>query len=134
MMNKYMFSKDRDGYVLLLSVLIFTAIGVLVAVATLQFGMYSSGNSLDLINSNKAKALANGCAEEALLDIQQNTSFSGTVSESLYDGTCEYVVVDSGSGKIINVEAEVNGVFRKILIEVDQLSPSINVSAWQEIN
>lgn len=133
-MNMIDGQNNREGYVLLLSVLVLTAIGVLVSVATLRFGIYSSGNSLDLINSNKAKGVVNACGEEALLAIQQNLSFTGTVFLNLYDGTCEYVVSDAGSGKNILVEAEVNGVFRKLEIEVDQLTPNINVASWQEIN
>lgn len=122
----------ENGYVLLLSVLVLTGMGVLVAVGTLTMGIFSSSNSYDLILSNKSKSVVNGCVEDVLYLISGNNAFTGSGTASYVDGDCNYTVVNFGSGKSIEAEVVVGDVYRKVVIEVDQLTPSINVSSWQE--
>jgi prepilin-type N-terminal cleavage/methylation domain-containing protein len=70
--------KNSTGYVALITVLVLGAVGAAVAATLVLLGLSSSRTSFALEQSNQAKALANACAEEALQQIRDSSSFTGS--------------------------------------------------------
>lgn len=126
--------KKESGYITLLSTLFLIAIGGVVAGSIILLGLGFSKTSFALYQSNEAKALANACAEEALQKIQESTPFSGSATITLGDGTCTYTVTKlTGSNRTITTSGTVGTIIRKVSISIDQLSPNINITSWQEV-
>ena len=127
-------SKTDRGYMTLISVLIVGAVGVAVAVSLVLLGLSSSRASFSLEQSNQTKALANACAEEALQQIRDLTSFSGTDSLTLGQGSCTYTVTTgSGENRTIEASGNVDTIARRVKITIDQINPNINITSWQEV-
>lgn len=124
----------QRGYIALITVLVTGAIGAAIAVSLLLLGLGSSRTSFSLEQSNQAKALANACAEEALQQIRDSVPFEGTGSLTLGQGTCSYTVTKlTGQNRTIIATGTVGIVVRKVSIALDQITPSINITSWQEV-
>ncbi len=127
-------SNSQKGYIVLITVLVIGAVGMAIAVAVLWLGLGSSKSSFSLEQSSQAKALANACSEEALQQIRDSTSFTGTGNLSLGQGTCAYTVTnDGGQNRTITAIGLVGTVVRKVKITIDAINPNINVTSWQEV-
>jgi hypothetical protein len=119
--------------VALLSALIITFIGIAVGTSLVLSGLGSSRTSFASEQSNQAKGLANACAEEALQLIHDNTSFTGSGSLSMGQGSCAYTVSSGGGqNRTIAVSGTVSGVVRRASLSITQITPTIVVSSWQE--
>ncbi len=126
--------KGQSGYIVLISVLIIGAVGVAVAVAVLWLGLGDSKGSFALEQSNQAKSLANACSDEALQQIRDSTSYTGTGNLTLGQGTCTYTVTNTGgTSRTITSTGTVGTVVRKVKITIDTINPSINVTSWKEV-
>ena len=125
----------KKGYITLLMVIIVGAIGVATGVSLLLLGVGSSRASLSLDKSNQAKALANACAEQALDQIRTSPAFSGSASLTLGQGACSYTVTNlGGENRLINASGAVDEVLRKVKINLNQITPKINLTSWQEVS
>lgn len=126
--------KNPKGYIALITVLVIGAVGVAMAISVLWLGLGWSQSSFSLLQSNQAKALANACSEEALQQIRDSTSFTGTGSLTLGQGTCSYTVTSGGAqNRTVTATGTVGTVVRKLKINLDKINPSINVTSWQEV-
>jgi uncharacterized protein (UPF0333 family) len=131
--NKKFFNKKK-GFVTMFSVLIFGTVALAIASSVLLLGLGASKTGFVIEESAKAKSLANLCAEASLQEIRNLTSFVGTNTISVGSNSCTYTVVDNGvENRTINVDGVVGTVVRKILITIDQINPSINITSWQEV-
>lgn len=127
-------NKKRGGYIILVSVLVVGAVGIVIGISLILLGLGSSRTSLALEQSNQAKALANACAERALQQIRDSTSFEGTGNLNLGQGSCTYAVTKlSGENRIVTASGVVGTVIRKVRITIDSIYPQIKVSSWQEV-
>ena len=127
--------QSQKGFVVLLSVLILTVVGMALLSSLLVFGIINIQSSLSLEQSGQARALANACAEEALQQINDSVSFSGSGNLSLSTGTCNYTVIHlSGSNREIESVGTVDSVVRKVLVTLDQINPNIQMTSWQEVS
>lgn len=126
--------KYQKGYIALITVLVTGAVGVAIAISLLLLGLGSSRTSFSLEQSNQAKALANACSEEALQQIRDSTSFEGTGGLTLGQGTCTYTVTKlTGQNRTITASGTVGTIIRKVSIALDKITPSINITSWQEV-
>ena len=133
MINKF-YNKTASGFITLLAVLIVGIVGTAIAVSLVLLGLGASRSSFAIEQSNQAKGLANACAEEALQQIRDLTSFTGTGNLTLGQGTCTYTVTNTGgSNRTITASGTVGTIVRKISISITAIMPSIVVSSWQEV-
>lgn len=131
---KSYYLQPEKGYITLLSTLFLVTIGGVVAGSLILLGLGFSRTSLALDQSNQAKALANACAEEALQQIRSLTSFTGTGSLTLGQGSCSYSVTSGGGeNRTITASGSVGTIVRKIAITVTAITPNITVASWQEV-
>ena len=124
----------QKGYIALITVLVTGAVGVAIAVSVLWLGLGSSKTSFSMEQSNQAKALANACSEEALQQIRDSTPFTGSGNLTFGQGTCSYTVTSQGGqNRTITASASVGTIVRKVKITIDKITPSINITSWQEV-
>lgn len=122
------------GYVTLITVLVIGVIGVAISISLLLLGLGSSRTSFALEQSNQAKALTNACTEEALQQIRDSTPFEGTRNLTLDQGTCTYTVTKlAGQNRTITATGTAGTIVRKASITLDKITPSINITSWQEV-
>ncbi len=124
----------QGGYVALLTVLIVGAAATAIALVLLANGADSQRAALVNQQSKQARALAVACGEEALQQIHDNTSFSGSNNLSLGQGSCTYTVAVSGTTRTVTVTGTVGNVVRKLQVGVTINASSISVTSWQEVS
>ena len=125
---------NKKGYITLITVLVTGAVGVAIAVSLLLLGLGSSRTSFALEQHNQSKALANACAEEALQQIRDATSFTGTGNLSFGQGTCAYTVTnDGGENRTVTASGAVGSVVRKVKIIINAINPEISLTSWQDV-
>jgi len=124
----------EDGYAALLGVLVIGAVTALATVSILLSGMQSSRTSFAFQQSVQAQSLADACAEEALQQVRDESSYIGSDSLSFEAGSCSYSVgFGGGQNRTITAEGIVDSIIRKIEISVSQINPEITVDSWQEV-
>lgn len=125
--------KKQNGYIILLSVMLIGAVSVTIAVSLLAMGIGSGQSSLSLQRSKQAKAMAQSCMDEALYNIYQNNSYTGTASTTIAGLTCNFTVTNTGgSNRRVDAWSNIYGVVQKTRVELDSVSP-INITSWQEM-
>lgn len=125
----------KKGYITLLMVIIVGAVGVLTSISLLLLSVGSSRTSLSFDKSNQAKALVNACAEAALDQIRSSPAFSGSASLTFGQGSCSYTVTNlGGENRLVNASSTVGEVLRKVKITLNQITPKINLTSWQEVS
>ncbi len=136
---------SRSGFVALLSVIIMSAV-VLVMIFTLGTGVFFSRFSV-LENENKriSSGLAEACANTAILKIAQNDSYAPAVggecvSVSDTCGASDAIMICqicsvhlSGSIYTVRSRAEYKGSFTTLQVQGVMGPASFTLSAWSEI-
>lgn len=127
------YNRETSGYITLVSVLVVGVISVAITVSILLLGVGSSQTSFVDERSNQAKGVVNACIEEALQQIHDSLSFTGSGTLTLGQGTCGYSVInEGGSNRTIISSSTVDTVVRKVTVQINQLNPTIQISSWQE--
>jgi hypothetical protein len=122
------------GFITLVSVLVIGAVGVAITASIILLGLGSSRTSFAVEQSSQAKALTNACAEEALQQIRDLTSFTGSGNLILGQGTCSYTVTSQGGqNRTIIASGTVGTIVRKTTVIIDKINPTIQVVSWQEV-
>lgn len=131
-MRLYMYN-TQSGYIALISVLVVGAVGMSITVSLLLLGVQSTNTTLVTQQHTYAKALADACAEEALQEIRDSTSFTGSGNITLGQGTCSYTVTDQGGqNRTVTASGEVGAITRKVEVIIDSINPTIEIVSWEE--
>lgn len=127
-------SNLQQGFVTLMSVIIVGSIGLVLAGLLYTSSIWVIKTSGDDANSAQARKAADACVEIALQSIHDNNSFTGNGTSTLASATCTYLVTNlGGNNRSINATGTISSIFRKNSVSINALSPSINVSNWQEV-
>lgn len=125
----------QSGYVALMTVLIVGAIATTTALTLLVTSADGQRSALVTQQSKQARVLAIACGEEALQVMHDNTSYTGTDTLALGQGTCSYTVSSTGvSTRSILVTATVGNISRKLQINATIELLNISITSWQEIS
>lgn len=124
--------KSQRGYVALFSVIAITSALTAAMFGVATSGFYSRFNVLASEHKEASMALAEGCAQAAILYLSQDASYQGAEEMSIADHTCqiESVVLDSDEF-VIKVSSDVKNAVSKIVVRVD--STDLSVLAWSEV-
>lgn len=130
----------QQGYIMLISVIIVAAVALAVAVAVVLLGVGATRNSQTVQQSNQALAMANYCAETAIINLQNKLSYgNGTlVVDTLTDpddnATCTIAVLGNGNqNRTIQVSGTAGSYRRNIQVGILRVRPQIQISSWQEV-
>lgn len=124
--------RRSDGYVALLAVLIVGAASLTIATTLLLTGTDSQRYTLIFQQSAQARVAADACVEEALQQMHDNTSYTGTAGLSFSPGSCSYTVTNTGgNNRTINASGTVGNTIRKLQVTAT-IGSSIAIVSWQE--
>lgn len=125
-------NKNKNGYALLLSVIVIGAIGLLVSVFMLSHSVSSGQTFIVQRSGTKASLYAEACAESALQEIRDTTSFVGSNSISFSDGSCQYQITSlGGQNRQIVATGAVAQSIKTVTILLSKINPDIVVDSWE---
>ena len=96
------YSNKRGGYVLLVIVLIMGAILSVISISTALMSLSNIENVNLLLKHQQLNIAVAGCAEEALLHLRRDDSYTGEVLNTDL-GTCEIVVTGALNNRTVAI-------------------------------
>ena len=78
----------QEGYIVLMSVILISAIGAAIAVSLILLGLANGQTNFTHRQSLQANALAGACAESALNSLRQDVAYAGGEVLNLGAGNC----------------------------------------------
>lgn len=119
--------QGQGGYIALISVLITSALILLIGVGGSMRGVDAAAITMGEGAALRAELLAESCVEEALVRLRANFGYAGNETIMIGSGgTCDMLSV-TGSGntdRTILVRASDNGYVRTLRVEVAELFPT----------
>lgn len=130
--------KINNGYIALMSVLIFGAVSLAIIISVVLLGLSSARTSFSYDQSIQAEVLATACVEEGMQYIADTLLFNGSSTLALGFGTCNYnttsTTTQNGENIIIKSTGLSGSAMRKIKVIISTTTPSIIMSSWQEVD
>jgi len=128
--------KHQQAYIALITIIIISAVTLLIAASTSLFGISETDMGLIEDQSTQSYYLANACVEYALERLKNNINYTGNETLDIDDGSC-YVYLPEGSGnenRTVRVTGTLANKTRKLKIIIEEINPSIIISSWQEVS
>lgn len=123
------------GLIALITVLIISSVVLLTALSTNLLGISEAQMGLKKQKTSQAFYLATACAEDALLRLQNNFTYTLTIPETvvLNGGSCDIISVTGTIQKEVRTEATVDNKTRRIKILVSSPAGHLVIDFWQEV-
>ena len=122
---------SRPGALLLMTVLVVGSVSLAVAlsialrgIGELQMG-YSENQTLETL------AIADGCAQEALIRISLDRTYSGGTL-SVGDGSCTFTVTSQGTESTIAATATLDRWTRKFTVRTNRIKGHPSILNWEQ--
>lgn len=125
---------ESHGFIALTSVLIIESLILVIAVGVLTRSITGTNISLAEQQSHRALALANICAETALLKLESVLNYSGNETITVGSDSCNIATI-TGSGnsnRTVQASSTISGYVRKTQVQVSTISPIMQISSWTE--
>lgn len=137
MCAKNNFPTSQAGFIALLSVVLAGALVLTISIGISLRSVGSAQMSIGQEQSHRALALADLCAEQALMKLESVLDYAGEPGAPIMiDGeSCEILAVE-GSGnfnRTVKTQSAVSGYTKKIRIQVSQVSPIMQIASWEEV-
>ena len=129
---RYEIRNKNNGFIALISVIVVSAILLLIAV-TLSFSQfYDRYNILESEYKERSASLAEACVDSALLELANNINYLGDATTTIGANKC-YVgnVTTSGPNKIFKTRATYQNSYTDLKIVID--SSTFSIQSWEEI-
>jgi hypothetical protein len=128
------YSSDQSGFATLLIVWMIVLGASIILISTLSSRTLRYSTFDAQKNSKIAQGLARSCTEAALLEIKNNTAYTGTQVLAIAGNSCSFSVVNGGSGnlKTITSTSTVVQAKRSTVTNLTALSPSLVVGSFAE--
>lgn len=126
----------KDGYILLISVLIVGAISSAILSSVLLLGISMNQVSLSVLQANQALALAQGCAEYGLLHLRQSPSYAGNEFLTIGGQQCEILPIGGigNNNRVLCTEGVMGDSVRRLEIVINSVLPRTTIYSWQEVS
>lgn len=127
---------NQKGFVALISILIIGAIVLTISIGLSLRSIGETNMSLGEQESHRALALANLCAEQALMKLENTLNYAGGEPVTIGSKSCDILTI-SGSGnfnRTIKTQSVVSGYTKKVRVEVSQISPTMQITSWEEVS
>lgn len=127
--------QTRSAYIALISVLIIGAVILVISIGVASRSISETQMSFSEQQSHKALALANLCAEHALLKLGKSLDYTGGELITVDEESCDVLAVQgSGSAnRTIKAQSIVSGYIKKVKVEVLEVLPVIQIASWEEV-
>jgi len=129
------YSLAEQGYIALISVIIISALIVIIASSANLISISESSMGLKERQSWEAFYLANACGEEALIKLKESLKYKGNETFVFDNGSCEISGATGGgnTNRRIIASGSAYNMVRKIKIEINQVNPEMDIESWLEI-
>ena len=133
-------NKNEKGFVALITAIVFSAILMTIAISLNQIGFLTRGETADAEYKDRSTALAEGCADVALLKLANDITYAGNESGiAIGSDVCSIGSVGpdplDAANKIINTSAVypagTNGAVTRLQIKIN--INSLSVVSWNEV-
>lgn len=127
--------EDKNGYIALISVLIISAIVVLIATSASLLSISESDMALQENQARESFYVADFCSEYALMKLESVLSYSGNEAVTIGEDSCLIRPI-SGSGnfnRVVETQSVFSDQIRKTRIEISQISSVMQISSWQQV-
>jgi hypothetical protein len=133
--NKKVYLPNRQGYVLLYSVVILGMVVLAMALYLSWLAVFSLQEKNESRDSKIAQSLADTCAQSALMALWNNAGAGGATRNNLFGGTgdCSYAISGSGENRTIDSTGVINNVTRKTKVLVNSVTNAITYTSWREV-
>ncbi len=126
------FSKNHKGFTVMIVVIVLSAAALLVALTAAGRGLDETQISLRERLSRATFVAAEGCLEDALLQLNQNHNYAGGAL-ALSGVSCTITVSGSGTTRLVNVAAtHPNSTASHLQADADW-SAGFKAMAWREM-
>lgn len=123
-----------NGFVTLTAVIIIGALLVIMSVGLLQSGVAGARVGIAREAGLRARLAADACAERALQEIRNDTSFTGSATLTVGGVDCSYTVTSQGGqNRTIQASATAGAATRRVMIRISEINPLIVVDQWEEV-
>ena len=119
-----------EGFIALISAIIISAILLLVATTGSLSGFYSRFNILDAELKERSVALAEACADHALLRLANDITYTGNETVVVGAQSCTIGTVSGSSQKTFKTQGIFKNFYTNLQITVDVTT--LAVISWQE--
>lgn len=129
----------QKGFIAFTSILVISVVILSIAVSTSLLGIQEADTSLVVKKGLETLTIAESCAEEALIRLKDNQTYTGTGATPLPvgNGSCTIEITGVGQNFIATTSATLQGppMYRKkVQITIKKGGNSIAVSDWREID
>ena len=130
-----MYKKNvQSGFIVMVSVLIVGSVALSIALTIVFVNINAGKNILLIQDSDQARMMANTCSEIALQELVMDNNISGGDTLTFAEGNCVYNISHgSGETRIIESIGQVKNNVRREKININSLTPEINIISWQEV-
>lgn len=128
-------TKKRKGYIAIMTILIVSAVVLIMVITSVYISITQGMNSLLYSNYLESESLASACSEDALIKLKNNQSYAGNETINLGHGQCQIYPIENlgGESRTIKTVGTVNQTTKKIKIQISQITPTIIITSWQEV-
>jgi len=128
MMNLF----SQKGFIALITILIISAICVMVGLTLTLESITEMKMSLEEVWGSQAYYLANYCVEEALMKLKEDDSYRGDEIINIDEGNCHILPIEGNW--IIKVIANVANHTKKLKVVVSEIYPEMVIDSWEEVS
>lgn len=117
----------------LITLLVIVAVGLIVTSSAVVVAVTNSQTTSQLSRSDEVLAVAEAGAEEAILRILRNPSYSGGTM-TVGSGTATMAVTGTGgTTPVITSKGQVGSIIRTVQVQTNWTNSVLTVTSWQEI-
>lgn len=119
------------GFIALTTVLLISAVALLIGTGISFFSVSEANIALQKSQSSQAYYLANLCSEHALMELKEDSNYSGAETINTEAGVCEILPIEGNwTIKVFGSSAD---QIKKMKIIISQIDPEIIISSWLEV-
>ncbi len=126
--------QNKNGFIALISLLIIGAVVLLIGTGLSLRSIGETNMSLAQEQSQKAGAMADLCAEQALMKLESVLNYSGNETLTVDGISCTIFTIGGvgNTNRTITVQSAVGGYARKVKLAVAQISPTMQITSWEK--
>ena len=128
--------QSRNGYMLLITILVIGAIASVILTSLLLLGISANQVSQSVLEANQSMAQAHGCAEYGLMKLRASPSYAGNEFITIGTTQCEILAVGGigNNNRVLCAEGRIGDSVRRLEIVIYQVLPQTKIYSWQEVS
>lgn len=101
--------RENKGFFAVITAIILSFLVLLISASLSLRSFNARFNTLGLESKDRSWSLAQGCIEEAIMQLRSNSAYTGSSTITIGSSTCKILAITaSGTDKVIPAEATVN--------------------------